>query len=126
MPRPLITVAEASERLTSTLAKMSRKEWAGTHAAADRAARALAAGDVAAADLLLRRLHEYTRNHDGAERVAQVSLELADACREWTCRKYGSGMARGSKDLYLLRDGETEAPAAEDKPPWAVPSGGKS
>ena len=125
MPRPTITIEDAKSQLSATVAKFSKKEWAGTHAAVDRACKALTSGDLAAADLFLRRLVDFVRPWEGTDGVTRLAGELADACRERILRQYGGGMARSTKDLFILRPGET-LPDLEDGAPWTTSSPGKA
>lgn len=104
MNRPTLSLSEARSRLMSAMSRFSRKTWSGTWGHADRAAFALESRDIAAADLMLRRLCDYSRPHAELANVCAIAGELADACREFVLVQYGAGMARSSKDVVLVVD----------------------
>lgn len=125
MTRPTLTIAAARQQLAATTSKFSRKEWACTIQSCDRVCKALEKGDFGAADILLRRLIDFVRPHEGTDVVQKVATQIADACRERVLRDYGGGMARSAKDPYLLRDGEDTVPVMDEAPPWRTILSGK-
>lgn len=125
MPRPTLTLTEARRQLSASTSKFSRKEWACTVQSCERACLALEKGDFGSADILLRRLIDLVRPHDGTDGVQKVAVEVADACRERVLRAYGGGMARSSKDPYLLLADETTVPDFDSAPPWRNTVSGK-
>lgn len=125
MPRPTLTLAEARRQLSATTVKLSRKEWGCTVQSCERVCKALEKGDLGSADILLRRLVDFVRPHEGTDVIQKVATQIADACRERVLRDYGGGMARSSHDPYILREGETAIPDFESAPPWKETVSGK-